>query len=64
MASAIPAPAGGGFDVFNEGIISIKTKWLFSGSWEARAVPQQVAASTLGTGSLPGAFAEWGCLWG
>lgn len=27
-------------------------------------MPQQVAAGALGAGSLPGAFAEWGCLWG
>jgi len=64
MASTKPPPAGGGFGGFNQGITSIKTKWLFSGAWEARAVPQQVAAGALGTGSLLGAFAEWGYLWG
>lgn len=52
------------FDGFNQEIISIRTKRMLPCSWEVRAVPQQVAAYTLDTKSVPGASAEWGYLWG
>lgn len=64
VASTTPVPAGGVFDGFNQEIISIRTKRMLPCSWEVRAVPQQVAAYTLDTKSVPGASAEWGYLWG
>lgn len=59
VASTIPVLAGGVFDEFNQGIISIRTKLMFPCSWEVRAV-LQVAACTLDTRSVPGASAEVG----
>lgn len=64
VASTMPVPAGGVFDGFNQGTISIKTKRVLPYSWEVRAVLQQVAAYTLDSRRVPGAAAELGDLWG